>query len=117
MRLHTQTFKLGDRVVYALESGVVPLGFRGTVVGVQETIIDVVFDSTFMGGNNLDGRCSDYRGLSLAYSHVINLTYPALAAPAARNHHDEENHASHGHGKKTNEHTRRKKAMQNIPVS
>ncbi|KAI8137507.1 XRN 5'-3' exonuclease N-terminus-domain-containing protein [Fennellomyces sp. T-0311] len=117
MRLHTQTFKLGDRVVYALEAGVVPLGFRGTVVGVQETIVDVVFDSTFMGGTNLDGKCSDYRGLSLSYSNVINLTYPSLATPTARHHHDDENHASNGHFKKTNEHTRRRKALQNIQSS
>ena len=70
---------MGDRVVYALEAGAVPLGFHGTVVGVQETVIDVVFDSTFMGGTNLGDRCSDFRGLSLPFWSVINLSYPSFA--------------------------------------
>lgn len=78
-KLHTQTFKLGDRVVYALDAGAVPLATRGTVVGVQEKVVDVVFDTTFMGGKNLEGRCSDFRGLALPYASVINLSYPAFA--------------------------------------
>ncbi|KAI7852090.1 XRN 5'-3' exonuclease N-terminus-domain-containing protein [Circinella umbellata] len=79
VKLHSQSFKLGDRIIYALEAGAVPLGFRGTVVGLQETVIDVVFDSTFMGGTNLGGRCSDFRGLSLPFWSVINLSYPSFA--------------------------------------
>lgn len=55
-KLQAQTFKLGDRVVYAVDSGPVPLGNKGTVVGVQEKVIDVVFDTPFMAGKNLNGR-------------------------------------------------------------
>lgn len=55
-KLHTQSFKLGDRVVYALEAGVVPFAARGTVVGVQQKVVDIVFDTSFMGGKDLEGR-------------------------------------------------------------
>lgn len=78
-RLQGQSFKLGDRVLYALDAGPVPLATKGTVVGVQEKIVDVLFDTTFMGGQNLGGRCSDFRGLPLPQSCIINLSYPAFA--------------------------------------
>lgn len=55
-KLHAQTFKLGDRVIYALEAGLVPFAAKGTVVGVQQKVVDVVFDTSFMGGKDLDGR-------------------------------------------------------------
>ncbi|KAI9319772.1 XRN 5'-3' exonuclease N-terminus-domain-containing protein [Dichotomocladium elegans] len=88
-KLHIQKFKLGDRVVYALETGPVPLGNRGTVVGIQEDVIDVVFDTTFMGGKNLGGKCSDFRGISLPCSNVINLSYPLFAIrPDGSQHHN-----------------------------
>jgi 5'-3' exoribonuclease 1 len=55
-RLSKQNFKLGDRVIYVLDSGVVPLAAKGTVVGLQEGFLDILFDHTFMGGLDLDGR-------------------------------------------------------------
>jgi 5'-3' exoribonuclease 1 len=56
VRLNYQTFSLGDRVIYVCDTGSVPLGNKGTVVGVQEKVVDVVFDTTFMSGSTLGGR-------------------------------------------------------------
>jgi 5'-3' exoribonuclease 1 len=56
VRLNYQTFSLGDRVIYVCDTGSVPLGNKGTVVGVQDKVVDVVFDSTFMSGSTLGGR-------------------------------------------------------------
>ncbi|CAO3677979.1 unnamed protein product [Rhizopus stolonifer] len=55
-RLENQAFNLGDRVVYATNTGIVPLGLKGTVVGFSDKVIDIVFDKPFLGGTNLDGR-------------------------------------------------------------
>jgi 5'-3' exoribonuclease 1 len=54
--LNYQTFGLGDRVVYVCDTGSVPIGNKGTVIGVQEKSIEVVFDTTFMSGTTLGGR-------------------------------------------------------------
>jgi 5'-3' exoribonuclease 1 len=56
IRLNYQRFSLGDRVIYATDTGAVPLGMKGTVVGVDDKSIDVLFDGSFMGGTSLDGR-------------------------------------------------------------
>ncbi|KAI8388238.1 exoribonuclease 1 [Radiomyces spectabilis] len=112
-RLGGQEFRLGDRIVYALDSGAVPFAAKGTVVGVQEKVVDVVMDTPFMAGKDLDGRCSGYRGISLPYANVINLSAamvgPKQAPPAnkpsnhgARNGHD---HGSRG-GPKTRGYTK-----------
>ncbi|KAL9112661.1 MAG: hypothetical protein Q9187_007737, partial [Circinaria calcarea] len=51
-RLGNQHFTIGDRVVYVQDSGRVPIATRGTVVGLtrtsRTTLLDVVFDVTFM---------------------------------------------------------------------
>jgi 5'-3' exoribonuclease 1 len=54
--LDNQTFTLGDRVVYVSDTGIVPLGFKGTIVALSEKIIDVLFDKPFLGGTTLNGR-------------------------------------------------------------
>ncbi|KAL7324031.1 exonuclease II Exo2 [Mucor circinelloides] len=72
--LSRQKFSLGDRVIYAWYSGSVPFGNKGTVVGVKEKVIDVVFDTTFVSGTTLGGRCQDFRGSTLPYSYLINLS-------------------------------------------
>lgn len=77
VRLNYQTFSLGDRVIYVCDSGSVPIGNKGTVVGVQEKVIDVIFDTTFMSGSNLGGRCSEFRGTTLPYSTLINISNPS----------------------------------------
>jgi hypothetical protein len=77
-RLGNQRFHLGDRVVYAQDSGRVPIATRGTVVGISRTplttLLDVVFDVTFMSGTSLGERCSPFRGSTVPVSSVLNLT-------------------------------------------
>ena len=73
-----QRFGLGDRVVYVLDSGRVPIAMRGTVVGLtrttRQTLLDVVFDSTFMSGTTLNDRCSPFRGSTVPSNAVLNLS-------------------------------------------
>ncbi|KAL0087236.1 XRN 5'-3' exonuclease N-terminus-domain-containing protein, partial [Phycomyces blakesleeanus] len=56
MKLREQFFKLGNRVAYALDTGSIPLGTKGTIVGTHDKIVDVIFDVPFMGGSTLGGR-------------------------------------------------------------
>ncbi|KAI9041744.1 chromatin-binding exonuclease XRN1 [Aspergillus affinis] len=83
-RLGSQTFKLGDRVVYAQDSGKVPIATRGTVVGLTRTsravLLDVVFDVSFMSGTTLGDRCSPFRGQTVLASSVLNISYRQLLA-------------------------------------
>lgn len=77
-RVGTQRFSLGDRVVYVQDSGRVPIGQRGTVVGMtrtpRTTLLDVVFDTSFMSGTSLGERCSPFRGSTVPITSVLNLT-------------------------------------------
>ncbi|KAL1970765.1 hypothetical protein VTN77DRAFT_2599 [Rasamsonia byssochlamydoides] len=77
-RLGNQKFALGDRVVYAQDSGKVPIATRGTVVGLTRTprtvLLDVVFDVSFMSGTTLGDRCSPFRGSTVPVWSVLNLT-------------------------------------------
>ncbi|KAL6704388.1 exonuclease II Exo2 [Coniothyrium glycines] len=77
-RLGNQTFTIGDRVVYVQDSGRVPIGSSGTVIGKTRTarnlLLDVVFDATFMSGTSLGSRCSPFRGSTVPSSAVINMT-------------------------------------------
>ena len=84
MRLGKQTFQLGDRVAYILDAGRVPIGQRGTVVGMTRTartmLLDVVFDSSFMAGTSLNDRCKPFHGSTVQFSHVLNLTNRQVVA-------------------------------------
>jgi len=80
-KLQNQMFELGDRVVFAQDSGGVPLGLRGTVIGFEEKHVQVVFDQTFMGGSTLGGQCSPFRGMTVPAFSVINLSQPAFLKP------------------------------------
>ncbi|KAF1813698.1 hypothetical protein P152DRAFT_465549 [Eremomyces bilateralis CBS 781.70] len=77
-RIGPQRFQLGDRIVYVLDSGRVPIGLKGTVVGMTRTsrtmFLDVVFDHTFMSGSSLGERCSPFRGSTVPAESVLNLT-------------------------------------------
>ncbi|KAI7560326.1 hypothetical protein KC317_g9796 [Hortaea werneckii] len=57
---------------------------RGTVVGVtrttKTTLLDTVFDSTFMSGSTLDGRCSPFRGSTVPGEAVLNVTNKQVVA-------------------------------------
>lgn len=77
-RLGHQNFALGDRIVYVQESGRVPIASQGTVVGITRTartsMLDVVFDFTFMSFTSLDDRCSPFRGSTVPVHSVLNTT-------------------------------------------
>lgn len=83
-RLNHQHFRLGDRIVYVQDSGRVPIATRGTIVGKtrtsRKTLLDVVFDVTFMSGTSLEDRCSPFRGSTVPAHSVLNLTEPQLIA-------------------------------------
>ncbi|KAM0817939.1 putative 5'-3' exoribonuclease 1, partial [Seiridium cardinale] len=83
-RLGNQQFTLGDRVVYVQDSGKVPIGLKGTVVGISNIgstpMLDVIFDQTFMGGSTLSERCSPFRGGVVPANSVLNTSYPQLLA-------------------------------------
>ncbi|XP_053293486.1 5'-3' exoribonuclease 1 [Pleuronectes platessa] len=74
-------YRLFDRVVNVRESFSVPLGLRGTVVGIQgaereaEVLYEVLFDEEFAGGLNI--RCSSPRGYRLPPCALINLSHGA----------------------------------------
>nr|XP_033337296.1 5'-3' exoribonuclease 1 [Megalopta genalis] len=76
---NTQTYLL-DRVCCIKDNFTVPLGFKGTVIGIQrsenplETMYDVVFDKTFTCGLIING-CSDLRGYRLSALDFINISH------------------------------------------
>jgi len=53
---------------------------RGTVVGISNNTLDVVFDGPIMSGSTLGGRCSENRGSIVPKSSVLNLTNPTIVA-------------------------------------
>ncbi|XP_078043775.1 5'-3' exoribonuclease pacman isoform X2 [Augochlora pura] len=76
---NTQTYLL-DRVCCVKDNFTVPLGCKGTVIGIQrsenplETMYDVVFDKTFPCGLVING-CSELRGYRLSALDLINISY------------------------------------------
>lgn len=72
-------YELYDRVVAVQENHTVPLGMKGTVIGIyenekqSETLYNVVFDSKFVGG--LELNCSKLRGYQMRPSDLINISY------------------------------------------
>ncbi|KAJ0164736.1 5'-3' exoribonuclease 1 [Colletotrichum tanaceti] len=82
--LSNQKFALGDRVSFLSSSGKVPLGSRGTVVGLSRTannlLLDVVWDLTFMSGTTLGERAPPFRGMTVASSSVLNTTYKQVVS-------------------------------------
>jgi 5'-3' exoribonuclease 1 len=98
-RLGNQRFSLGDRIVYAQDSGRVPIATRGTVVGISRTpratLLDIVFDVTFMSGTSLGDRCTPFRGSTVPSTAVLNLTNKQVIAgsKAATDKKPTQNHA------------------------
>ncbi|XP_029050758.1 5'-3' exoribonuclease 1 [Osmia bicornis bicornis] len=74
-----ETFLL-DRICCIKENFTVPLGYKGTVIGIQkmenfiDTMYDVVFDKTFKDGLSISG-CTEGRGYRLAPTDFINISY------------------------------------------
>ncbi|XP_053565993.1 5'-3' exoribonuclease 1 isoform X2 [Bombina bombina] len=72
-------FRLFDRVVNVRESFSVPLGLRGTIIGIKgaereaDVLLEVLFDEEFPGGLTI--RCSASRGYRLPTSALINFSH------------------------------------------
>ncbi|XP_075058040.1 5'-3' exoribonuclease 1 isoform X2 [Mixophyes fleayi] len=72
-------FRLFDRVVNVRESFSVPLGLRGTIIGIKgaerdvDVLLEVLFDEEFPGGLTI--RSSQFRGYRLPTSALINLSH------------------------------------------
>lgn len=83
-RLSHQNFTIGDRIVYVQDSGRVPIGSSGTVIGKTRTaralLLDIVFDATFMSGTSLGDRCSPFRGSTVPATAVVNVTDPQVVS-------------------------------------
>ncbi|KAG7525653.1 5-3 exoribonuclease 1 [Solea senegalensis] len=81
-------YRLFDRVVNVRESFTVPLGLRGTVVGIKgadreaEVLYEVLFDDDFAGGLSI--RCPSPRGYRLPPCALINLSHGARADHTSR---------------------------------
>ncbi|EGG13984.1 5'-3' exoribonuclease [Cavenderia fasciculata] len=73
---HERQFRLGDRVITMLDKGNVPFGLYGTVVSIQDQKVDVVLDRECFSGNNLEGFCSEKRGLFISKWRLYNLSTP-----------------------------------------
>jgi 5'-3' exoribonuclease 1 len=74
---------LGDRIVN-IRCPFVPLGLRGTVVSIHPSTgcVEGLFDSEFIGGQDLNGLCARGRGRLLKWSEVLSLSKPEkVAAP------------------------------------
>lgn len=80
--LSSQRFELGDRIVYIQDSGKVPKLSKGTIVAITtigpKTSLTVIFDYPLISGNNLNGKISTNRGLTIDSSLVLNLTNKQL---------------------------------------
>ncbi|KAF7223264.1 5'-3' exoribonuclease 1 isoform X1 [Nothobranchius furzeri] len=72
-------YRLFDRVINIRESFTVPLGLRGTIIGIKgadveaEVLYEVLFDEEFAGGLNI--RCVSPRGYRLPPCALINLSH------------------------------------------
>uniref|UniRef100_A0AAQ5ZL54 5'-3' exoribonuclease 1 n=1 Tax=Amphiprion ocellaris TaxID=80972 RepID=A0AAQ5ZL54_AMPOC len=72
-------YRLFDRVVNIRESFTVPLGLRGTIIGIKgaereaEVLYEVLFDEEFAGGLTI--RCTSPRGYRLPPCALINLSH------------------------------------------
>ncbi|OXB65007.1 hypothetical protein ASZ78_000216 [Callipepla squamata] len=72
-------YRLFDRVVNVRENFSVPVGLRGTIIGIKgasretDVLFEVLFDEEFLGGLTI--RCSPARGYRLPSSALINLSY------------------------------------------
>ncbi|XP_012502897.1 PREDICTED: 5'-3' exoribonuclease 1 isoform X2 [Propithecus coquereli] len=72
-------FRLFDRVVNVRENFSVPVGLRGTIIGIKganreaDVLFEVLFDEEFPGGLTI--RCSPGRGYRLPTSALVNLSH------------------------------------------
>ncbi|XP_037132370.1 5'-3' exoribonuclease 1 isoform X1 [Syngnathus acus] len=78
-------YRLFDRVINVRESFTVPLGLRGTVIGIKgaeredEVLYEVLFDEEFAGGLNI--RCTSPRCYRLPPCALLNQSHGARMDP------------------------------------
>lgn len=66
---------IGDRViVLSSHNSNAKFGELGTIIGVYKESIEVIFDSPFIGANDLCGRVPKFRGQILKFFDVFNLS-------------------------------------------
>ena len=68
--------ELGDRIVNLCANGV-PVGMRGTVVGIHDQAsgcVEVVMDEEFIGGSTLQGMCGNFRGKLVVWNHLLKIS-------------------------------------------
>eukprot|EP00066_Takifugu_rubripes_P025414 XP_011614680.1 PREDICTED: 5'-3' exoribonuclease 1 isoform X2 [Takifugu rubripes] len=76
-------YRLFDRVVNVRESFTVPLGLKGTIIGIKgaereaEVLYEVLFDEEFAGGLNI--RSASCRGYRLPPCALINISHGSRA--------------------------------------
>lgn len=63
------SFSLGARVAFVGASGGPPLASRGTVIGCHDQDFEVLFDTAFHGGTDLQGRYQAVPVMSPASDH------------------------------------------------
>ena len=75
---------LGARVVN-LRSSFVPFGLRGTIIALHPTTgtVEVLFDTTFIGGNTLHGVCDNGRGRVVKWTDLVAVDATSVKAPRA----------------------------------
>ncbi|XP_061652278.1 5'-3' exoribonuclease 1 isoform X1 [Phyllopteryx taeniolatus] len=79
-------YRLFDRIINVRESFTVPLGLRGTIIGIKgaeredEVLYEVLFDEEFAGGLNI--RYTSTRCYRLPPCALINLSHGARMDPA-----------------------------------
>lgn len=76
--LKTQSFSLGDRVVYVQKFGKLPFLAKGTVVSISasgtKTQLGVIFDYPILSGGTFSGKLKTNRGATVESTFVLNLT-------------------------------------------
>ena len=60
------------------DGGSIPFGANGTIVSICKGKAEVMFDSTYLLGTTLNGKCADPRGASVALKWLLNLSTKEL---------------------------------------
>ncbi|XP_053648678.1 5'-3' exoribonuclease 1 isoform X1 [Cherax quadricarinatus] len=89
---HTVTYKMFDRVINVREGFSVPIGAKGTVMGIQpadkeaDILYDILFDEAFPGGLTLRGPTSAQRCYRLHWAAMINISHGSRLPTGTNNH-------------------------------
>ena len=81
-----QRFRLGTRVTSCRTAGSVPFGHQGTIVRLMGSSAEIIFDTPFTGGTNLNGRIKTTRGAICKLSSLLVISEDdrsAEGSPAA----------------------------------